>query len=469
MNIKKLMHLFYFMVLTIASASIIGCEKDEEIKQAEGRPFFPRIFKEASLFPESPDSIRVLDLNASYTFSGLGYSPADRVKIAWKVNGAEVSNDTSYTFVGAEPGEFRVTLEASYEGDTTRRYRDFFVLPAADATYQPKPANRVVLSYLSENTGHRGIADIDYNKVSHVAYKLATVSASGGVSYAAGDQFRRIDHLVGKAHLNGVPVLLGISGTLSADGWAVNNNYNFGNAIVNPITRAALVQSIKNYITLRKLDGVDVMMTDVSGAAANVTNNMVAVGTFLNDLRVALGAASIITATVTADYTHTRYPANSLAAADWLNVHAFEDGLHVGPDKPLGQPSSLDYLIASAEIWKAKYDVSKLVIGVSTLGIRYNALLPNGNNATWTSYDYIPYKDILYNVPTAFDKEYAAISQGVYFNGVPLVVQKAQYLKQNNYLGVYLWYADGDMPGHNQITKATGEHALTAAIYDNIN
>ncbi|RYD89982.1 MAG: PKD domain-containing protein, partial [Sphingobacteriales bacterium] len=463
---KKLMHLMYLTALVVASASIISCKDNAEIEQAEGRVFFPRIFKELTLFPESADSVRVLNLNEPYTFSGLGYSPADEVQVAWKVNGTQVSAEKSYTFTASEPGEFRVTLEASHNGDTARRYRDFFVLPAAEAAYQPKTYNRVVLSYLSDNTGHRGIADIDYSKATHVAYKSGTVAANGTISYAIGDQFKRMEHLVAKAHMNGVRALLGVSGTLSADGWAVNNNYNFGNAIVNATTRAALVQSIKNYITLKKLDGIDVMMTDVSGATANVTNNMVAVGRFLNDLRAALGNEKIITATVTADFTHPRYPANSLAAANWLNVHAFEDGLHVGPDKPLGQPSGLNYMIASADIWKAKYGASKLVIGISTLGIRYNTLLANGNNATWTSFDYIPYKDILYRVPDAFDKEYAAISQGVYFNGIPLVTQKAEYLKQNNYLGAYLWAGNGDVSGKNLITGATGERSILTTIYN---
>lgn len=444
---KKLMQIF--LILIAIGFAITGCEKDEAASQAEGRAFITRVFRETSLFPENTDSVKVLSINESLTFSRLQFSPAGKVAISWKVNDIEVSKDTTYTFVATEGGDFRIKLEVSYEGITISRYRDVFVIPA---TYTPKVSNKVVVSFLTEGTTD---TSIEWGNVTHAVYKIGTVTAAGTMDISKGEAYRKAEKIVGRGHLNGVPVLLGLSGALSADGWNVYDSFNFGNALRDATKRAALVTAIKNYVSAKKMDGVDVMMTDIGGAAANVTPSMAAVGTFINDLRTALGTQAIITATVTSDYTHTRYPANSFANANWINVHAFEDGLHVGPNAVLGQPSGYNYFVASADIWKAKYPTTKLVIGIPAMGLRYNTLNASGNNLSWTSFDYIPYKSILDLVPAAFDKEYTdAIAKGVYFNGIPLVTQKATYLKTNNYLGAYVWAGDYDTKGVNSLTAA---------------
>lgn len=68
-----------------------------------------------------------------------------------------------------------------------------------------------------------------------------------------------------RAHINGIPVILGVSGRLSGiDGWSLYQSNEFGNAISDPMRMNALVAQIKTYVTDRKLDGVDVMMTDLS-------------------------------------------------------------------------------------------------------------------------------------------------------------------------------------------------------------
>ena len=447
-DMKKLAQVFLFLIVTIVFA--ISCSnEDEAASQAEGRVFIPRVFNETSLFPENVDSVRVLSVNQPLVFSGLKFSPGGKVAISWKINDTEVSTDPNYTFVSEQGGDFRIKLDVSYEGTTISRYRDVFVVPP---TYTPKTSNNFIVSFLTDNANDKSI---EWDKITHAVYKIATVTATGTMDVSKGEAHRKAEKLVGRGHLNGVPVLLGISGALSGDGWNVNGSFNFGNAIRDNAKRAALVTAIKNYITAKKMDGVDIMMTDIGGAAASVTPSMVAVGTFINDLRTALGAQAIITTTVTSDNTHTRYPANSLSGANWINVHAFEDGLHVGPNAVLGQSSGYDYFVSCANIWKAKYPTSKLVIGIPAMGLRYNTLNASGNNLSWTSYDYIPYKTILDLVPNVFDKEYtASIAKGVYFNGVPLVTQKAAYLKANGYLGAYIWAGDYDTKEANSLTRA---------------
>ncbi len=76
------------------------------------------------------------------------------------------------------------------------------------------------------------------------------------------------------------------------------------------------------------MDGVDVMMTDFNGSP-NYSANLAALGLFVKELRAALPANAIITITAGAGWQHWEYP--DLSPVDWVNVRAFEDGVHVGP------------------------------------------------------------------------------------------------------------------------------------------
>jgi GH18 family chitinase len=239
--------------------------------------------------------------------------------------------------------------------------------------------------------------------------------------------------------------LLSIAGRLSGiDGWALYDSRDFGSAIRDVTKRAGLVDRLKTYIVAKKLDGVDIIMTDINGDPS-YSANLVALGSFITELRTALPAGALITCAVTTGWQHWEYP--NLSAADWVNVHAFEDGVHVGPGAPRGQASSYNYMLSSADIWKNFHVAeNKIVLGIPAFGLRYNAIDANGNNLDWGSYDYITYQGTLGINPGADANEYLNSVQGIYYNGIPLVTQKAAYIKTSNYKGAYLWTADYDSP-----------------------
>lgn len=443
---------YNFIVPVFLTIALIGgCRKDEEVSQAEGRPFTPRIFNEISLFPENRDSVRVMNIGDTLAFTQLQYSPADKVGITWKVNDTIVSKERQYFFSARKGGAYRIQVAVSYQGDTTRRYRDVFVIPES---YQRKTLPYVLMSYISDTASYK---HINFSVVTHLAYKVATITATGAMDISKGEPFRKAEETVGRAHMAGVPVLLGISGALSADGWSVSQSNQFGAVAVDAARRAALVQSIKDYVKAKRMDGVDILMTDINASVSIINANIAATGLLLNELRTALGNEAILTVSVSGSGYYDRYP--DLSAANWVNVHAYEDGLRVGPGKALGQPSGFDYFVQCANLWKSRMPASKIVMGIPAFGLRYNALDANGNNLSWTSYNYIPYKDILAAAPGAFDKEYAAISKGVYFNGVVLVNQKANWLKQNGLLGAYIWTGEFDV---------SGQYSLTANIFNTL-
>jgi hypothetical protein len=182
---------------------------------------------------------------------------------------------------------------------------------------------------------------------------------------------------------------------------------------------------------------------------------MAAIAPFAAELKAALPADAILTLTATVNYMHWSYP--DLSAFTWINVHAFEDNIHIGPGAPVGQSSSYQFMVDGAAIWTNFHlPASKLVIGMPAFGLRYNALDANGNNESWGSYDYMTYKDILTADPTAPGKEFTDKSGagGVYYNGVPLITQKATYVKNGGFKGAYLWAGDYDVADANSLMLA---------------
>ena len=445
----------YLLLSFMLLAAAAGCKKGQEADFDEN--FHPRIIDNGAVFT-TPN--RIIFEGQSAIYSGLTFSPKpiEKTKISWTVDGVEVSTDTAFTFTPAAGGEYEVKVEATYNGQTSTRISKVLVSPA---TYTPKNSAFIVMPYLSEN----GLAaNVDWSIVSHVAFNGARVLPDGGVDFSKGNQNQNIDEIVARGHINNTPVILGVTGRLSGiDGWSLYNSLDFGKVISDPVKRAALVTTLANYVTNRKLDGIDVMMTDLSNDVYAVSaKSAQSVGPFIAELKTALPANSIVTATVTSNYMHWEY--TSLLHADWVNVHAFETGANVGPGAPVGQQSPFWFMNDAANIWLNKgYPKNKIVLGIPAFGLRYNALDANGNNESWGSYDYITYKDIIAasEDPEVHTNEYdATLAKGVYFNGIPLVSQKANYIKTNGFKGAYIWAGDYDTMDSKSLIKT---------IYDTIN
>jgi hypothetical protein len=431
------------LLVAITLLAFAGCKKDTIKQQEADNPMHPRIFDNGRVF----SGASIINTGDTAKFHKLQFTPANKVKVSWLVNNVQASTDTAFYFKPTTGGEFAIKLIVTYNGDTTSRSTKVLVNPSS---YTFKPYTNISMAYL---TSAGTAANINWNIVTHVAYKAGLVSPDGGLDVSAGEPNQIANELVARAHINGVPLLLGISGRLSGiDGWAIYETNDFGTAIIDPIKRASLIASIKAYVAKKKMDGVDIMMTDInSGTAAD---NIHAIGPFLKQLKAALPASAIVTVTASVNYQHWEYP--DLSAANWVNIHAFEDNIHIGPGAPVGQSSSYDFMVASAAIWtKFHLPASKIVIGMPAFGLRYDALDANGNNASWGSYSYAAYKDILAFDPTAANKEKTNMGFGIYFNGVPLATKKAAYAKSAGFKGCYLWAEDYDVQGANSLMSAT--------------
>ena len=413
--------------------TMVSCSKEIAKDPEFGNGDYPRIFYLGDHFPSS----LIINATDTATYKDLKFSPAGKVTINWYVNDSVKSHDTIFKFIPTTGGEFKIKLEVVYNGLKSVRTSEVVVKPA---TYTRKIFSKVLMGYLSAN----GMAtDVKWNYITHLAVQAGQVSADGSLDVTKGNTNQLMDELVARGHIRGIPVLLSICGRLTpVDGWALYGSDDMGTALRDPVKRASLVTLLKNYVAATKLDGIDIIMTDFNGAA-NSAGSMAALKPMVDQLKSALPANSIVTVTVTPGWQHWDYP--DLSAADWVNVRAYEDGIHVGPGAPTGQASSLDYMKAASNVWmNAHLPASKIVVGFPVFGLRYNALDAANNNLSWGSYDYVAYKDILVLDPTAATKEFLKSSMGIYFNGVPLIKQKADYIKTTDFKGMYGWYMDAD-------------------------
>ncbi len=440
-KIYQKLSLLLLMLVVVAA----GCKKDVAKEQEDANPLQPRIFDILREF----SGAQVIDEGDTAKFTNIEVTPAGKATISWTVNNEEVSKDKKFSFAPKSGGEFTIKLKVTYNGDSSVRSTKVLVNPS---TYTFKPYTKIAMSYLTQDAT---AANVNFNNVSHITYKIGLVSPEGDLDTSPGEVGQKAKELVARAHIAGVPVIMGISGRLSGiDGWAIYETNDFGTAIRDPAKRTKLVGLIKAYVAAKRMDGVDIIMTDIN--SGNADANMAAIGPFATELKAALPASAILTLTATVNYMHWSYPGN-LSAFSWVNVHAFEDNIHIGPGAPVGQSSSLQFMIDGATIWTNFHlPPEKLVIGIPAFGLRYNALDPQGNNLSWGSYDYMTYKDILTADPTAFGKEFTDKSGagGVYYNGVPLVTDKAKYIKNGLFKGAYLYGGDYDTQDANSLMLA---------------
>ncbi|GAA4312214.1 hypothetical protein GCM10023149_07490 [Mucilaginibacter gynuensis] len=433
--------LSFLLVLVVFAAA---CKKDIAKEQEAANPLHPRIFDILREF----SGAQIIDEGDTAKFTGIEITPADKATISWMVNNVEVSKEKKFSFAPTSGGEYTIKLKVAYNGDSSVRSTKVLVNPS---TYTFKPYTQISMTYLTQDGS---AANINFANVTHVAYKIGLVSPEGDLDTSPGEVGQKAREIVARAHIAGVPVIMGISGRLSGiDGWAIYETNDFGTAIRDAAKRTKLVGLIKAYVAAKHMDGVDIMMTDIN--SGNADANIAAIVPFANELKAALPANSILTLTATVNYMHWSYPGD-LSAFSWINVHAFEDNIHIGPDAPVGQSSSYDFMVSGAAVWTNFHlPANKLVIGIPAFGLRYNALNSNGNNESWGSYDYMTYKDILAVDPTAAGKEFTDKSGagGVYYNGVPLVEKKATYIKATGFKGAYLWAGDYDATDANSLMR----------------
>ncbi|MDQ8003560.1 MAG: glycosyl hydrolase family 18 protein [Pedobacter sp.] len=459
---KKIKLLAYIL---FSFALFLGCKKDDVKEQEENSTFIPRILvgSSATIFPV-PGTTQLLDIGDEIDFSSVQFTPAGKVSVIWKVDDVQVATGEDYIFKATTPGEHRIKVEATYEGITVNRYKDIFVFSDGQVSFTQKPYTKVVMSYLSASaTFVQMNENIRWKDVTHAAFKGAAVTPGGEVSFVEATTDRKIEFFVQKAHSEGVSALLGVSGTLSLDGWSVYNSSDFGVRLRDAAKRDEIAQKVVDFVNLHHMDGVEVRMSDVGNdVEATFQGNIQAIGAFVDRLRTLFGPNKIITVSV-ASPTLTRatgvystwvvakYLPAQFNNANWINVRAYLQSAYWGGVNVHGQPSNYELMAEGVNYWKTRVPLNKIVVGIPAIGIRHlqTTTQANGNviNNGWgnTFFNFIPYREIIAQNSANVNEDYtAAISRGVYYNGIPTITRKVQLLKTENVLGAYVWAGEND-------------------------
>lgn len=304
------------------------------------------------------------------------------------------------------------------------------VLFASALTTQAAQPKKVV-AYVPNWIDLKSFADtVDYAKVTHlnIAFENPT-NDSGDLSFDNAD-----DALITKAHAHHVKVLVSIGGGAASGDKTLRKRYS---GLLSDTNRAGFVAKVADYLDAHHFDGLDV---DIEGPAINTEY-----GAFVRDLAATLKPrGKLLTAALSQGYGGNQVPSSVFPSFDFVNIMAYDGTGPWEPNAP-GQHSSFALAQSSIAYWLGRgLPKSKAVLGVPFYGYGFGDAFRNR--------DY-PYADIVATYPGAENAD--QVGKTIWYNGIPTIQAKVQYVLAQNLAGVMIWSLDED---------ATGKRSLLTAI-----
>lgn len=263
---------------------------------------------------------------------------------------------------------------------------------------------------------------IDFGKITHIniAFENPT-NDSGDLSFS-----RKNEILITKAHANKVKVLVSIGGG-SASGDKVLKARYFD--LLTAPKRAGFAARIAAYVEEHNFDGLDV---DIEGPSINQDY-----GAFIDELaKVLKPKGKLLTAALSQGYGGKSVPDSVFTQFDFVNIMAYDGAGYWNPNAP-GQHSSLEFAKSNVDYWlKRGLPKSKAVLGVPFYGY--------GFGDAFRKRDY-PYSEVVATFPGAENTD--QVGKTIWYNGIPTIKTKTQYVVDEGLAGVMIWSLDYDVPG----------------------
>ena len=294
----------------------------------------------------------------------------------------------------------------------------------------PTQAQPKVVAYVPNWINLAAFADtIDYAKVTHLNIAFENpINDSGDLSFDDAN-----DALIAKAHAHHVKVLVSIGGGAASGDKALLARYS---RLLTDANRAGFVAKIADYLDAHRFDGLDV---DIEGPAINKNY-----GAFVGDLAAALKPrGKLLTAALSQGYGGDQVPASVFQNLDFVNVMAYDGAGPWEPSAP-GQHSSFDFAKSNVAYWLGRgLPKSKAVLGVPFYGYGFGDAFRNR--------DY-PYSDLVASYPGAENAD--QVGKTIWYNGIPTIRAKTQYVVAQGLAGVMIWSLDYDVPGKRSLLAA---------------
>lgn len=277
---------------------------------------------------------------------------------------------------------------------------------------------------------------VAYSKLTHINIAFENpVDAEGKLSYNEKDAA-----LISRAHAKKVKVLVSIGGGSASGDPVLKARYA---ALLGDEKRPEFVKKIVTYLADHDFDGVDV---DIEGSS--IDGNY---GKFIHDLAEALKPkGKLLTAALSQGYGGDKVPASVFEQLDFLNIMAY-DATGNWDAKHVGQHSSLEFAKSTTAYWLGRgLPESKAVLGVPFYGY--------GFGEAYRKDDGYSYEEITAAYPGAENLD--QVGSTIWYNGIPTIRAKVQYVIDHNLAGVMIWSLDNDAEGDKSLL-----HAIDATLH----
>lgn len=292
--------------------------------------------------------------------------------------------------------------------------------------------NRVV-AYVPNWVDLKKFAEtIDYPRLTHLNIAFENpVHENGDLSFNKDNE-----RLIAKAQANKVKVLVSIGGgSASGDKELLRRYFD----LLTEPKRAGFVAKLTAYVSTHNFDGLDV---DLEGPSISKDY-----GAFIGDLSKALKAnGKLLTAALSKGYGGDKVPDTVFESFDFVNIMAY-DGAGPWQPKAPGQHSSLEFARENTTYWLGRgLPKAKAVLGVPFYGY--------GFGEAFRKRDY-PYAEIVAAHPGAENADQAG--RTIWYNGLPTIKAKAQYVADQGLGGIMIWSLDYDVPDGRSLLTAIAD------------
>ncbi len=390
-------------------------------------------------------------------------SPSDGATFAWKLDGEVISNEMTLEYILTDFGNF--TLEFEVERNGIKNFRTAALVVAKEFESKWQEGDPISLGFLTVKDGST-ISDIPWGDITHLVVSSAFINNDGpyipktiGVDNPDTEEDERtqspllttdLPALITTAHNYGVYVLIQYSGVIThLNAVATYGEFTFYNAVTGT-TRDNVISTMIEFAGTNGFDGINIYMDK----AHDLTEypNPEALQAFYDELAVAVptetsrGKFYLTMSLYAGWWVPTAYaPLVHNERYDWYNVFAF-----AAEDLVSGPHSSLWGLMEPyTSTWITNQSVlaEKMIPVAPAFGLRYFGNVADytwGN--LWQYTQYLTYRQICEDYPGAetVAPGFQDVDNGLWYDSVADVKQKAEYAAGQGWGGMGLWSLDSD-------------------------
>ena len=360
-----------------------------------------------------PDKIELMvgeSIDLSLTIpSGL------KVEVSWVYNRKVLSNSDKLTFSMDSPQEGTLTIILKDRNKKARTIERAVLVLRKDGGYK-------VIGYLPQ---YKNTTSIPWEKLTHVNLAFAKVKSDGTLDDAG---IRNVFGTLSKtASSYGVRLVLSLGGGGGSDEQAAITS-----AILSENARKKIVQNAVKTVQDLSLAGIDLDYEDWDwGKGSGNVAKQAAVLDLLTRLRAELGSSAILSAAASVNALENGwYSSEIINLLDYITIMTYDKtgtwSATEGPHAPYEYFTGACVTAVNLGIPK-----EKIIPGVPF----YGRIFPSGKPAN--SY-IITYSDIVKTYPGAQDKD-CIESDHLWYDGIPMVTRKTQYVKDQQLGGVMIW------------------------------